>query len=386
MGHPCAAAALKHLAEERIVDSDERRLLKVDHVDWVVGSEPAPGLAVSMALTLEGASLTFWRSAGMVLAAATRFHVFSDDRLVATLVATAGDADANGADKTPIGSLQVALADLPRPYCLQLVVCVRLPQASALQPVQWVDGDTLHELAIRDDKGFSNLVQNPASRIKDETQILFASVHCLARFPNSFWISAGAVCVIGYRIIHGKCGDSRVEDVFRSHLDRTLAMRTDVPYGVRMRWIISMRLIGAYVALHASDRVAARVQLREIVSFATNLPEWPSSLTNIMLAQYGLGYLALLDADKAAAASHFRDSINLFRYGCLVAQFPNAYSFGELGNALKVAEASFIGHAVCRLGSPIQDGNIAAVGTRVDPRMLPAPLGWLLPPLEPPPA
>jgi hypothetical protein len=271
---------------------------------------------------------------------------------------------------------------LPAPLnCGFTVYTLDEKRRTCSQAVGSAEATPLMQVVISNEIDFARLIQGPATRIGDEATILYGAVHALGRFPNDYGVRAGCLCVIGYRLIHRFPCEPEVLALFDAEAAKLLASPTRLPQGPSMRWIISVRLIVAYVEIWRGDTVAAEQQLREITYWGGQMAAWPSSLTNILLAQYGLGYLALQRGDSTVASDMFGAAESLFRYGSAVAEFRNVYSYGELGNALTVARECAIGQRIARSGKDvIHDPSIATPGTRLVPKILPAPLGWLLQP------
>jgi len=330
-------------------------------------------------LTFAGARITCWATAADRAFTLSRFLIRAGGRTLASAPPTRIKADNtlfSGAD------IDVAYKDIPPPFDCRFEVFAADDTRGVACILPKTETYSLDRVFISTTQDFARLIQTPASRIRDESTLLYAAIHVARRMPGEYAILAGAICVVGYRLLHNFKCEADIEGLLDDWIQRFSLLKSPLPPGTTMRWQISVHILAAYMALKRRDLTRAEKHLLAISEKGAQLELWPSQLTNILLSFYGLGYLAHGRGASQAATAFWEKGETIFRSGCALAKFPNYYSYGELGNALAVARECHLGRFVIDAGGVIRNVNIAATGTKLDPKRLPAPLGWLLPPLK----
>ena len=240
------------------------------------------------------------------------------------------------------------------------------------------ENDQLGKLQILTGHDFFRMVQTPSTRISDANVLVHLALHVLSRNRDNYVLGAAAACVLGYRLLDGNGEAQRQKDVILGEIDRLLGERPQLDRGLFLRWHTSLRLIAGYLAYQAGADAQAFDQFKDIGSFAIELKRWPQALTNILIGVVIAGYLLYERGDLPAAVERWQTVEDLLRYGASVAEFQNSYAYGELGNAVRVAQFAHIA-ALCALqGGVLNDASLAPLGTRLDIREVPGPMGKLV--------
>jgi len=312
-----------------------------------------------------------------------RFVVYADGREIASSIPTIVRIDGVGGSGKASCVFDLNLDLFPSPLDCRFeihavdhdgMVASVLPK---LAGKCWLDG-----VVIRSAQDFVGVIQNPASRIRDEATLLYGAIHCVRRIPDDYVILAAAICEVGYRLLHDFKCEPEIADLLREWIERFAGWESPLEPGPTMQWQIAVWLMAAYLALSRGDFCEAEAHLRAVADKATTLALCPSQLTNILLGIYGLGYLSHGRSDDMAALASWERAERVFRTGWNVTQFSDDYTYIEVGNALKVARECHLGRFVIAAGRGILNTNIAAKGAALDPTRIPEPLGRLLPPLK----
>jgi hypothetical protein len=237
--------------------------------------------------------------------------------------------------------------------------------------------DTLSQIRIQSGSDYMRLIQTPSTRLRDPETLVFASLHALKRSPNDYAIGCAALCVIGYRLLDKEVVDDEIRNAFDEHGKNFVEMRPAIPFGLYLRWHTSLRLILGYLAYQAGNLEAARIHFERIIDFTADIATWPQSLTNILLGVFISGYLSDQSGNTAQAIQTWGRAEGILRYGAGVAQFQNFYAYGELGNAVRVAQECYVAMTAAKEGGVIRNVALAPEGRQIDLRQVPSPIGRL---------
>ncbi|WP_419727965.1 hypothetical protein [Lichenicola sp.] len=240
------------------------------------------------------------------------------------------------------------------------------------------DNDQLGKLQILTGHDFFRMVQTPSTRIGDTNVLVHLALHVLSRNQDNYVLGAAAICVLGYRLLDGNSEAERQRAVILDEMKRLLSENPRIDRGLFIRWHTSLRLIAGYLAYQAGADVDAFNQFKDIGSFAIELKRWPQALTNILIGVVITGYLLYERGDTSAAVERWQAAEDLLRYGASVAEFQNSYAYGELGNAVRVAQFAHIAALCAVQGGLLNDASLAPLGTRLDIREVPGPMGNLV--------
>jgi hypothetical protein len=271
--------------------------------------------------------------------------------------------------------LDLGLELIPPPLIAKFEFYAYDGEATATKLDFFEKNNQLGETEIRSAADFVRLIQGPSTRVKNKQTLLYASVHGLQRFRDDFPICAGAVCVIGYRILDHEVTDTDVIGIFNTEIDRLLSAKPNIPKGLFLRWHTSLQLIAGYLAYQQGDRTRAQQHFAGILALLPDQPSWPTATSNILIGIYASGYLLMEERKPADAISLWRKADGVLRLGLGLANFENYYAYGELTNALNIARECDMAIRVVEAGGPLHDARLAPDGLGLDPRTMPGPLG-----------
>jgi len=219
------------------------------------------------------------------------------------------------------------------------------------------------------------LVQSPIERLKNPNLLFYISYHAFDRFPNDFGPQAAMLCTMGYRLLEGMAVPDAAIQKFWDRVHNLLKVRPALPHaprGLWLRWHTSVRLVAGYLAFRNKDTVAAGNYFNGIGDFAFDLAHWPSSLTNVLIGIFLAGWMHYERGEFPEAAQTWRRAEGVLRYGGATALLTNFYAYGELGNAVKVAQETFVGLLQAENGGkPLNDPRLVPAGYEFDIRHLP---------------
>lgn len=233
------------------------------------------------------------------------------------------------------------------------------------------------DLPIRTAEDFRRLIQQPSTRITDPDTLAYAALHAAERFSansnlhvniyDSYVSRSSAACVLGYRLLETEQPNAELLSRFEQ-LARELAEDTpSIQRGVYLRWNISLRLISAYWAIRKKDFELANTHLREIYLFASELDQWPSAVSNILIAIFLLGFLAFHSGDKDTAIEWWSQAESVQKNGMSVALLTNFYAYEELRNAITIAQECFVGCLIAKgNGSRNEDPENGPIGCTIE--------------------
>jgi hypothetical protein len=238
--------------------------------------------------------------------------------------------------------------------------------------------DKLSQLQIATEADFYRLVQTPSTRISDTTTIMHLAFHALARSTDNYVLGAAAGCVLGYRLLEGEASAQQRREVIMAAIHRLLDENTEtIPRGLFLRWHTSLRLVAGYLAYQASDDTEALAHFGDIVNYFLDLKKWPQALTNILIGIAITGYLLYEQGAVAKAIDIWSRAEDVLRYGASVAEFQNFYAYGELGNAVQVAQFSHTAALCARHGGVLNNPAVAPLNTSIDIRKIVGPISSL---------
>lgn len=263
----------------------------------------------------------------------------------------------------------------PPPLRIELAVTATdLSSATVVGlPMSGPAGD-LQAIRIGSRQEFLQHVQSPSDRLKNSNLLFYISLFGLERFADDFAARSAAICVMAYRIMEGVSISPEVRKMFWQEIDTILSEDAKVPRGLWLRWHISVRLAAGYLAFRDKDTAKSASLFSGIGDFAFELSQWPSALTNVLIGIFLAGWVKYERKEYASAVQDWRRAEGVLRYGATIAQLTNSYAYGELANAIRVAQECYIG---CRQaengGTPISDPRIAPAGYELDIAHLPGP-------------
>ncbi|TCZ56597.1 hypothetical protein [Roseicella aquatilis] len=233
-------------------------------------------------------------------------------------------------------------------------------------------------LALRSVHDFYRKIQTPSTRISDPELLLHVAIYAFQRFPDDYPLNAGALCVLGYRILEATEANAALLAIFDTQKARLIEQAPTLPKGLFLRWHTSIRLIAGYLAYQRGLMEEAIGHFEAIARFADELPDWPTAMTNVLLGGFIAGYLHWERGDRDRAIACWDQAPAIFRLGAGQAPFQNFYAYGEVANAIRVAQESFVARKVAETGGPIADPAIGPVGRGIQLEQLPSPIGRLV--------
>ena len=238
--------------------------------------------------------------------------------------------------------------------------------------------DKLSLMQIATEADFYRLVQTPSTRISDTTTIMHIAFHALVRSTDNYVLGAAAACVLGYRLLEGEALAQPRREVIMTAIRRLLDEKPEtIPRGLFLRWHTSLRLIAGYLAYQADEDAEALTHFGDIVNYFLDLRRWPQALTNILIGIAITGYLLYERGAVAKAIDTWTRAEDVLRYGASVAEFQNFYAYGELSNAVQVAQFSHTAALCARHGGVLNDPSVAPINTAIDIRMIVGPISRL---------
>lgn len=242
---------------------------------------------------------------------------------------------------------------------------------SGLQlPVTGTAAD-LKRIQIGSRPDFLRAIQSPTERLKDPQILFYTAMHGLSRFGDDFAARSAATCTMGYRMNEGLAVPDVARATFWAEVEALLQSKPDVPRGLWLRWHTSVRLVAGYAAYRQGDTALAAEHFSRVADFAFELSHWPTALTNVLIGIFLSGWARYERQLWSDAAKEWRRAEGVLRLGSSIAQFNNYYGFGELQNAVRVAQECFVGvlQAECE-GKAINNGHFAPIDYQVDVRHL----------------
>ncbi|MDO9708292.1 tetratricopeptide repeat protein [Paracraurococcus lichenis] len=225
---------------------------------------------------------------------------------------------------------------------------------------------------------FYRQIQTPSTRTSDPEILLYASVYAFERFAGDYPLNAGALCVLGYRLLDAPGQEPELMALFDVQKERLLGLTPTLPEGLFLRWHTSIRLVAGYLAYQRGRIAEAIGHFEAIAHFAGDLPKWPTAMTNVLLGGFIAGYLHWEQGDAARAIACWSQAPDILRLGAGQAPLQNFYAYGEIANAIRVAQESFVARRMAEAGGPIADAAIGPPGRRIELENLPSPIGRLV--------
>lgn len=275
-------------------------------------------------------------------------------------------------------NIELKLEEIPKPFLPDFEIYAydgagvatrlsRLPQTDFLTPVRFKTGGE-----------FLHLIQSPSTRLNQPEILAFTSLHALKLFPGNYAIGCASLCVIGYRLLDKEIHIPEVQRIFDEQVAAFIQLvPADVSFGLYLRWHTSLRLVLGYLAYQNNDLAAAKIHFEKMTEFVSQLATWPTALTNILLAIYLSGYLSLESGDTEEALRTWERAPDILRHGASIVQFQNFYAYGELGNAVRVAQECYVALTSTKLGGEINNPNLAPVGRKLELKHVPGPISRL---------
>ena len=197
----------------------------------------------------------------------------------------------------------------------------------------------MQQIDIRSSADFSENVQSLRKRMADNEAVRFASRRLLMQAEQPFDDRAAAVCAMGYRIVEG--GDPHDSDI---EFVRAAARET-ISSGARSdrfaRWITSMTMVLAYIAILRRESGETERQLIETLSYRPFLPQLSLLHTNFSRCNLLLALIRAARNDVIGASSALADVEQVFRIGVKSSWIDHNIrgrsQFSEIVAVLKVA-------------------------------------------------
>ena len=229
----------------------------------------------------------------------------------------------------------------------------------------------LGKLQIGSRPDFLKAIQSPVERLTDPQMLFYTALHGLARFQDDFAARSAAICTMGYRMNEGLDVPAQARNIFWAEVEALLHSKPNIPRGLWLRWHTSVRLVAGYTAYRERKPDLASEHFARVADFAFELSHWPTALTNVLIGIFLAGWSFYERQMWEAAAVEWRRAEGVLRLGAAISQFQNYYAFGELANAVKVAQECFVGSMQAeREGAAINDPRYVTVGYEVDVRHL----------------
>jgi len=230
----------------------------------------------------------------------------------------------------------------------------------------------LRAINITSRQDFLRSVQSPTERLKNSSFLFYVSYFGLSRFADDFAARSAALCVMAYRIMEGVAVPQEGIDTFWAEVEKIIAERPNVPRGLWIRWHISVRLAAGYLAFRHKDTSRSATFFGGISEFAFELSHWPTATTNVLIGIFLAGWVRYQRGEFEAAAHEWRRADGVLRYGATLTNFSNFYAYGELENAIRVAQECYIGVMQAENGGkPVDDARIIPAGYQLDISHLP---------------
>lgn len=250
------------------------------------------------------------------------------------------------------------------------VYAVDASGAGCKLPVTGTAAD-LARLQIGSRPDFLKAIQSPIERLKDPQMLFYTALHGLSRFQDDFAARSAAICTMGYRMNEGIDAPSEARTLFWAEVGSLLQGRPNISRGLWLRWHTSVRLVAGYTAYRERKPEHASEHFARVADLAFELSHWPTALTNVLIGIFLSGWSLYERQLWEAAGTEWRKAEGVLRLGAAISQFQNYYAFGELANAVKVAQECFVGSMQAeRQGAPIDDPRYVTVGYQVDVRHL----------------
>lgn len=318
-------------------------------------------------MTREGARISGWARLLPGASGPVTVVVFANGAAIARLQGDAVDADGRFAftQDLPVESFRPPLMiDFS-------VFALDASGAGAQLPATGTAADLLRiQIGSRPD--FLRAIQSPTERLRDPQILFYTSLHGLSRFRDDFAARSAAICTMGYRMNEGLEVPPAARQAFWEEVETLLGSTPDVPRGLWLRWHTSVRLIAGYAAYRQGSEALAAEHFSRVADFAFELNHWPTALTNVLIGIFLSGWTRYGRREWAEASREWRRAEGVLRLGASIAQFQNYYGFGELQNAVKVAQECFVGvQQAERQGAPINDTRLVMADYQVDVRHLP---------------
>ena len=237
--------------------------------------------------------------------------------------------------------------------------------------------DKLSLIQIRTEADFYRLVQTPSTRIGDAATITQLSLHALSRSEGNYVLAAAAACVLGYRLLEGEPPAEHQRSIILTAINRLLGETPGIPRGLFLRWHTSLRLVAGYLAFQAGNDERALTHFSGIVNYFLDLKRWPQALTNILIGISISGFLQYERGAITMAIDTWNRAEDVLRYGASVSEFQNFYAYGELGNAVQVAQFCHTAALCARSGGTLNDPSVAPLNTGIDIRKIVGPISRL---------
>ena len=237
--------------------------------------------------------------------------------------------------------------------------------------------DKLSLIQIPAEADFYRLVQTPSTRIGDAATITQLALHALSRSEDNYVLAAAAACVLGYRLLEGEPPADHKRSVILAAIKRLLGENPEVPRGLFLRWHTSLRLVAGYLAFQAENDEEALAHFSDIANYFLDLKKWPQALTNILIGISISGYLQYENGATTKAIETWNRAEDVLRYGASVSEFQNFYAYGELGNAVQVAQFCHIAALCAKSGGILNDLSVAPLNTAIDIRKIVGPISRL---------
>ncbi len=219
---------------------------------------------------------------------------------------------------------------------------------------------------------FLKLVQSPTERLRNLNLLFYVSYFGFDRLSDDFAAQSAALCTMGYRLVDGLSVPEVARRKLWSGIEEVLHSKANVPRGLWLRWHTSVRLVAGYLAFRDKDTQKAAEYFNGIGEFAFDLAHWPAVLTNVLIGIFLAGWTLYERGDFAEAARAWRRAEGVLRYGGATVQLPNFYAYGELSNAIRVAQECYVGCLQAENhGKPVEDVRVIPAGYQLDIHHLP---------------
>jgi len=315
-------------------------------------------------LNVTGVLLKGWAKSATKSAESIQIVILSSDQPAAKLSLP------QGSEPVPF-EISVPASFFRTPLVIELKVLAECGATTANLPLTG-SAANLAQIRVGSRQDLLRLVQSPTERLKDPNLLFYTSYHSLSRFPGDFAAHSAATCVMGYRLIEGLVVPSSAREKFWERVDYLLRAEPAVPRGLWLRWHTSTRLVAGYLAFHEKNTQKAAEYFDGIGDFAFELSYWPAALTNVLIGIFLAGWIHYERGEFAEAAQAWKRAEGVLRYGSAISQLPNFYAYGELTNAIKVAQECYIGCIQAENGGKsVEDARIVPAGYQLDIRHLP---------------
>ena len=315
-------------------------------------------------LDVTGALLKGWVKSTTDSADPIEIIVFASDQPAARL-------SLRREDKAISFEISVPASFFRAPLFIEFVVLAECGATAARLPLTG-SAAQLAQIQVGSRQDLLRLVQSPTERLQDPNLLFYISYHALSRLPGDFAAHSAATCVMGYRLIEGLVVPAAARDRFWERVEYLLQAKPAVPRGLWLRWHTSMRLVAGYLSFHEKNTQKAAEFFDGIGDFAFELAHWPAALTNVLIGVFLAGWMYYERGEFPEAAQAWKRAEGVLRYGGAISQLPNFYAYGELANAIRVAQECYIGWMQAENGGrPVEDQRIIPAGYQLDIHHLP---------------